>query len=97
MEVMEELKDYWDCFNFLTCNDYEEWSSGEDFYRFIFPNCESKDEMNKDFFKPNAVFLYKDLKTTLNDSDKPTLKRRIMLKDTWGDDYIDFVLALSKM
>ncbi len=73
-------------------NDYEEWSSGEDFYSFIFPNCESKGEINKDFSKPNAVFLYKDLKTTSHDSDKPTSKRRIMLKDTWVDDYIDFVL-----
>ncbi len=86
------LKDYWECFNFLTYNDYEEWSNGEDFYNFIFPNCESKGEMNKDFSKPNAVFLYKDLKTTLNDTDKPALKRRIMLKDTWGDDYAEFVL-----
>ncbi len=48
--------------------------------------------MNKDFSKPNAVFLYKDLKTTLNDTDKPALKRRIMLKDTWGDDYAEFIL-----
>lgn len=89
---MEELKDYQQCFDYLYHNDYEEWSDGEAFYNFIFPNCESKGEMNKDFSNPNAVFLYKYLKTTLNYTDKPTLKRRIMLKDTWGDDYIDFVL-----
>ncbi len=92
MVVGRKLGDYLDCKDFLFYNDYEEWSNGEDFYNFIFPNCESKGEMNKDFSKPNAVFLYKDLKTTLNDTDKPALKRRIMLKDTWGDDYAEFVL-----
>ncbi len=86
MVVGRKLGDYLDCKDFLFYNDYEEWSNREDFYSFIFPDCESKGEINKDFSKPNAVFLYKDLKTTLNDTDKPVLKRRIMLKDTWGDD-----------
>ncbi|PIE80458.1 MAG: hypothetical protein CSA15_01960, partial [Candidatus Delongbacteria bacterium] len=63
--------------------------NGYDFYRFIFPNNENKGELNYDYSKPNAVYLYQDDKT-IKDS-KRRLRRRIMLNDTFEDDYIDFI------
>ncbi len=62
--------------------------NGYDFYRYIFPNNENKGEFNTDYSKPNAVYLYKD-----NEENKPTrtLRRRIMLNDTWESDYIEYV------
>lgn len=61
---------------------------GHSFYRYIFPNNEKQGERNTDFSKPNAIYLYKD------DKDKGTqrrLRRRIMLSDTWEQDYMDYV------
>ena len=67
--------------------DYEEME-GDDFYSYIFPNNENAGEMNEDFSKPNAVYLYKDVK---DDDSERELRRRIILKDTWSDDYAEFV------
>lgn len=68
-------------------NQFEEYN-GYDFYRYIFPDNEVQGVLNADFSKPNAIYLYQD------DKDKGTkrrLRRRIMLKDTWEDDYMDYV------
>lgn len=62
---------------------YEE-INGYDFYKYIYPNNEVTGELNHDYSKPNAIYLYHD-----DDLDK--MKRRVMLKDTWEDDYIEFV------
>lgn len=66
---------------------YEE-VNGLDFYRYIFPNNENKGELNTDYSKPNAIYLYKDEK---DDGSERRVRRRIMLNDTWEDDYIEFV------
>lgn len=66
---------------------YEE-IGGYEFYRYLFPDCEEEGELNTDYSRPNAIYLYED------DKDKGTkrrLRRRIMLKDTWEKDYIDFI------
>lgn len=68
-------------------SQYEE-VYGNDFYRVIFPNNENRGEWNTDFSKPNAIYLYTDEKDKGNER---TLRRRIMLKDTWDDDYMHFV------
>lgn len=68
-------------------NQYEEMN-GYEFYREVFPNNENQGEWNTDFSKPNAIYLYTDEKD--KDSER-VLRRRIMLKDTWEDDYIEFV------
>jgi hypothetical protein len=68
-------------------NQYEELS-GYDFYRYIFPNNENQGELNTDFSKPNAIYLYEDEKD--KDSTR-RLRRRIMLNDTWKDDYKNYV------
>lgn len=68
-------------------NQYEE-INGLDFYNDLFPNNEVSGELNKDYSNPNAVYLYTDDK---DKDSKRTLRRRIMLKDTWEDDYISFV------
>lgn len=61
---------------------------GYSFYKFIFPNNENQGELNTDFSKPNAIYLYKDEK---DDGTKRRLRRRIMLNDTWEDDYKNYV------
>lgn len=57
--------------------------NGCDFYRDIFPNNEKKGELNTDFSKPNAIYLYQD--------ENKKMKRRIMLNDTWEEDYMNYV------
>lgn len=56
---------------------------GYDFYKDIFPNNENEGEFNTDYSKPNSVYLYQ--------GDRQKMKRRIMLKDTWEKDYVDYV------
>lgn len=60
---------------------------GFDFYRELFPNNENSGERHTDFSHPNAVYLYKDEQ----DTDRKMLRRRVMLDDTWEQDYIEFV------
>ena len=62
---------------------FEEWN-GADFYSYIFPNNENKGEQHMDFSHPNAVYLYQD-------EEQGRMKRRVMLKDTWQEDYMNFV------
>src|SRR5690625_2398712 len=62
---------------------FEEFN-GYDFYNYIFPDNERAGELNNDFSKPNAVYLFKNE----DDSIDRKMIRRIMLKDTWEDDYI---------
>lgn len=76
------MSDYDVVFEYLS-NRYEQ-VNGFDFYRDIFPDNENKGELNTDFSKPNAIYLYRDEETKKN-------KRRIMLNDTWEDDYINYV------
>ncbi|HEY4543357.1 MAG TPA: HTH domain-containing protein [Tissierellaceae bacterium] len=66
---------------------YEE-VEGEEFYRYIFPNNQDQGELSGDFSKPNAVYLYKDHKDEGTDRQ---LRRRIMLNDTWENDYKEFI------
>ena len=62
--------------------------NGLDFYRYIFPNNENEGELNTDFSKPNAVYLYKDEK---DEGTERRVRRRIMLNDTWEEDYIRYI------
>lgn len=68
-------------------NQFDE-IDGYDFYRFIFPNNENRGEFNTDFSKPNAIYLYQDEK---DQGTKRRLRRRIMLNDTWEEDYMTYV------
>lgn len=81
-KMAEKMTDYFDVLSFLDTQFPE--VDGLDFYRDIFPNCENEGEMNMDFSKPNAIYLYYD-------PEKGKKRRRIMLKDRWEDDYVDFV------
>jgi hypothetical protein len=66
---------------------YEE-VDGYSFYNYIFPDNQKRGEFEGNYEKPNAIFLYTD------DKDKGTkrrLRRRIMLSDTWKEDYINYV------
>lgn len=68
-------------------NQYDE-IDGHDFYSYIFPNNENQGELLTDFSKPNAVYLYQDEK---DQGTKRRLRRRVMLNDTWEDDYMEYV------
>jgi len=68
-------------------NQYEE-VNGYDFYKYIFPCNENQGELRTDFQKPNAIYLYHDEK---DEGTKRRLRRRIMLSDTWEDDYMTYV------
>lgn len=61
---------------------------GEEFYKYIFPNNQDEGEMPGDYSKPNAIYLYKDPK---DEGTERKLRRRIMLNDTWEEDYKEFV------
>ena len=63
---------------------------GCSFYRYIFPDNQVRGEHKQGgrFEKPNAVFLYKDER---DEGKKRRLRRRIMLSDTWEQDYMDYV------
>ena len=80
------LTSFYDCYELLS-NVYDQ-VDGEDFYRYIFPNNENSGEMHTDFSHPNAIYLYQDEQ---DDGTKRRLRRRIMLKDTWADDYRNYV------
>ena len=79
---MSVPKDYQDCYEYLSAQ-FEE-VGGYEFYAELFPDIESSGELHTDFSYPNAVYLYRD-------EEKKRERRRIMLKDTWEQDYIDYV------
>ena len=58
--------------------------NGYDFYREIFPDNESSGECHMDYSHPNAIYMYWD-------PDEERRMRRVMLKDTWEDDYIECI------
>lgn len=78
--------DYSGVFQILN-SKYEE-VSGYEFYKYLFPNNENEGENNKDFSKPNAIYLYQDEK---DQESERRLRRRIMLNDTWKNDYKSYV------
>lgn len=62
---------------------------GQSFYEYIFPDNEEEGEILDNYSKPNAIYFYSDSYCDLEVG--PKLKRRIMLKDTWKDDFYDYV------
>lgn len=77
---------YAECLEIL--NNTSEEIDGYEFYRLLFPDNENVGELHTDFSKPNAIYLYKDSK---DEGTKRTLRRRIMLNDSWEDDYMNYV------
>lgn len=87
MDLEKAKQDNFDVNNRLECN-FEE-VNGYDFYRFIFPNNERAGDFHYDYSQPNAIYLYTD-----EERDRGTnrnLRRRVMLDDTWEDDFIHYV------
>lgn len=81
--VFDDLKDYFECKAYLEGLGYEKFD-GFKFYNYIFPNRENSGEINFDYSKPNPVYLFRDF-------DNKKIKRRIMLNDTFSDEYVKFV------
>lgn len=75
-------QDYMDCYEYLDAQFPE--LGGCEFYAELFPDIESSGELHSDFSHPNAVYLYRD-------EEKGRQRRRIMLKDAWEKDYIEYV------
>lgn len=80
------LNNFYECYELLS-NVYDQ-IDGESFYRYIFPDNENAGEFHTDFSRPNAIYLYQD---ELDEGSQRRLRRRIMLNDTWSDDYRDYV------
>lgn len=81
-ELATDLTDYFDVISYLDSQFPE--VNGLDFYKDIFPDCEIAGELNSDFSRPNAIYLYYD-------PDRGKKRRRVMLADQWERDYTDFV------
>ncbi len=83
---MDDKRDYFECCEYLSAQ-YPE-VNGYDFYAELFPDNECSGEHHTDFSHPNAIYLYRDEERTRQGK---RLARRIMLKDTWEQDYMDRV------
>lgn len=57
---------------------------GISFYTDIFPDNENQGELSTDYSKPNAIYLYRD-------TASKNIRRRIMLSDTFEDDYRQYI------
>lgn len=79
------IKDYYDCYEYLDALFPQ--VGGCEFYEDLFPDNENAGEFHTDFSHPNAIYLYKDEQA----EGGPRQRRRVMLKDTWKQDYMDFV------
>ncbi len=78
------IENYFDCYDYLS-SQYSE-VDGYNFYKELFPDNEISGFECKDFSHPSAVYLYQD-----EQGEKKKLRRRKMYKDTWEQDYMDFV------
>ena len=77
---------YNECLEFLSSQFSE--VTGYDFYRNIFPHNQNEGEKSTRPH-PNAIYLYKPKSTNKH------FKRRIMFKDTWENDYVEYVESSS--
>lgn len=83
-----DIKDNYNQVLFALSSIYDQ-IEGEDFYNYIFPDNQIAGEVSEKYSKPNAIFLYRDEKDVGTDR---TFRRRIMLKDTWENDFEEFIL-----
>ena len=79
-------QDYHECYQYLSAQFSE--VGGYEFYKELFPHNENTGETDrKDYSKPNAIYLYRDKEW--KDGRRP--RRRIMLSDTWEQDYMECI------
>lgn len=86
MNIIDCQEQYYNNLSVLS-NKYDS-VNGYDFYMDIFPNNECTGELNTDFSKPNAIYLYTD---EVADNENAVYSRRIMLKDTFENDYVQYI------
>ncbi len=84
---IEDKKGNYEVVRNILSSRYQE-VNGYDFYRYIFTDNQNVGELSGDYSKPNAIYLYRDEEE--EDPDR-TYRRRIMLNDTWEDDYMNYV------
>lgn len=63
--------------------------NGYDFYRYIFPNNQNAGDFSGDYSQSNAIYSYWD--EDPSGAADGRFRRRIMLNDTWEEDYMKFV------
>ena len=80
------VKNYNEMFDFLN-SSYDE-INGVEFYQSIFPHNQNEGELTGDYSRPNAIYLYEDPE---DKDSKRKLRRRIMINDTWENDFIEYV------
>lgn len=91
MEKMEQKKDppqeYLEVLEAL--NTVYDEVDGCSFYRYLFPDNQKQGEQSRNgSYEPNAIFLYQDER---DEGARRRLRRRLMLADTWENDYMDYV------
>lgn len=86
--TMENLQDVQDNYNSLLNYLKEGFSEvdGSIFYHEIFPDNQSSGFESEDYI-PNAIYLY----SNPNPDSNRKMNRRIMLSDTWSNDYKEYV------
>ena len=85
---MEVLDSYYELIQVL--GDLYEEVDGCSFYEYLFPDNECRGEMQDDYIHPNAIYLYQANSEEKSYKDRK-MRRRIMLSDTWIDDYYEYV------
>lgn len=61
------------------------------FYEYLFPDNERRGDLKEDYSQPNAIYLYQSGDSGRYSEMKRRLRRRIMLADTWEDDFYEYV------
>ena len=89
--IEDKLGNYINVKNVLS-SQYQE-VNGYDFYRYVFPNNQIEGEKSENYSKPNAIYLYRDEE---EEDPKRTYRRRLMLDDTWEEDYIEYIECNDK-
>ena len=89
--IEDKLGNYINVKNILF-SQYQE-VNGYDFYRYVFPNNQIEGEKSENYSKPNAIYLYRDEE---EEDPKRTYRRRLMLDDTWEEDYIEYIECNDK-
>lgn len=85
---MEIPRSYYELTDML--GDLYDEVDGCSFYEYLFPDNERQGEMMSDYSQPNAIYLYQVNSGHGSYKDRK-MRRRIMLSDTWQNDYYEYV------
>lgn len=87
----DRLKDYHELV--LHLNALYDEVAGVEFYEELFPDNENTGDYYTDYSHPNAIYLYRDTVIGEDGLKHEKQRRRIMLNDTWEEDYLEYVVG----